>query len=316
MRKRNGQPDADTALSDEAIEWIVRLHSGHAAPADRAAFGRWRSLSPAHERAALEAESIWQGVGAPEAGLRETAQRRLRVTRRTVIGGLAAIGGGIALERSGAIPPRLFADHWTGTGEQRTVTLPDGSSVALNAATALSVDYDTDQRRLILYQGQAVFSVAPAPDRPFLVEAEGGTTRALGTVFDVDIRTRAVVVSVVEGTVSVSSGGPGQDSVAVGADQRVSYAPGTGVGSIEPADGEAATAWRRGKLIFNHRPLGDVVAEIERHRSGVIVIADPALRGLAVTGVFDLRDPDAILGTIEETLPVRITRLPLVTILR
>lgn len=76
------------------------------------------------------------------------------------------------------------------------------------------------------------------------------------------------------------------------------------------------TAWRRGKLIFNRRPLGDVVAEIKRYRSGQIVIASAGLRALEVTGVFELADPEAILRTIEETLPVHVTRLPFVTVIR
>lgn len=308
----------DTALSDEAIEWIVRLNSGHASEADRQAFGQWRALSADHALAAQEAEAVWHGIGAAGSEARKAADgaRLQRVTRRAVVAALVAGGTGLAVERSGLIPPRLWADHVTGTGEQRSVALPDGSSVMLNAASALSVDYTDGRRRLVLYEGQAAFTVARDPDRPFVVEADGGQTRALGTVFDVDIRSSEVVVTVIEGVVAVASDAAPQDGVTVRADQRASYRPHGAVSPVEIADGAAASAWRRGKLIFNRRPLGDVVAEIERHRPGLIVIANPALRKLDVTGVFELGDPDAILNTMEQTLPVRVTRLPLVTILR
>jgi transmembrane sensor len=62
--------------------------------------------------------------------------------------------------------------------------------------------------------------------------------------------------------------------------------------------------------------LRDVVSEIERHRPGNILIASPRLRTLVVSGVFETSEPEAILRTIEDTLDVSVTRLPLVTILR
>lgn len=105
------------------------------------------------------------------------------------------------------------------------------------------------------------------------------------------------------------------DAVVVRADQRVRYAAGGRPSTPQAVDADMETAWRRGKLIFNRRPLGDVVAEIERYRSGTIIIAGNRLRALEVTGVFNLDDPEAILRTIEETLPVRALRLPLVTVL-
>lgn len=105
------------------------------------------------------------------------------------------------------------------------------------------------------------------------------------------------------------------DAVVVRADQRVRYAAGGRPSAPQAVDADMETAWRRGKLIFNRRPLGDVVAEIERYRSGTIIIAGNRLRALEVTGVFNLDDPEALLRTIEETLPVRALRLPLVTVL-
>ncbi len=86
--------------------------------------------------------------------------------------------------------------------------------------------------------------------------------------------------------------------------------------AAEQIDANAETAWRRGKLIFNRRPLGDVVADIERYRRGKIVVVRNDLDSLEVTGVFDLADPEALLRVIEDTLPVRIARLPFVTIIR
>lgn len=309
--------DIDIALSDAAIEWLVKLKSGRATRDDEAEFQRWRAQSPEHEAAAREAETLWYGVGLAgnEVRAAERKRARARLTRRTLLGGGVLLVAGAGLRVSGIVGPRLFADYVTAVGEQRTVALADGSTATLNGYTALSVKFTDTQRSLTLHEGQATLTVAPDARRPFLVDANGGETRALGTVFDIDIRPTETAVTVLEGRVSVSTDANSAD-VSLTADQRVRYVPHGSPSAIEAVDADAETAWRRGKLIFNSRPLADVIAELERHRRGTIVIASPSLRSLAVTGVFDTSDPEAILTTIEETLPVTVTRLPLVTVLR
>jgi transmembrane sensor len=312
----DGKPgEVDTALSDEAIDWMVKLHSGRATTDDRAAFAAWRRTSNEHERAAGEAETIWHGLGKAGDQVRRE-ERKTKLTRRAILGAGMLMAGGVALERSGAIGPHLFADHVTGIGEQRSIGLPDGSSAFLSADTALSVDFSATERRLRLFRGEAIFTVAHDAGRAFLVETRDGRTRAIGTVFDVDIRPIEVVVTVLEGAVDIATSAEPFGTVIARADQRVRYGARGRPTAPETVDSDVETAWRRGKLIFDRRPLGDVVAEIERHRSGRIMIASDRLRSLEVTGVFDLAEPESVLRTIEMTLPVRVTRLPLVTIIR
>lgn len=317
MTSHSKQKQADVALSDEAIDWLVVLSSGRATQEDHAAFNEWRQTSPAHELAAREAETIWHGLGivGDEVRHEEKKARQARIPRRAFLGaaGLAMLG--IVGERLGMFAAGGFADYSTRVGELRTIALPDGSSVQLNASTALSVDFTEQSRVLSLYEGQATFIVARDHNRPFIVKARGGRTRAVGTVFDIDIQSEAVVVTVVEGTVAVMSDADSEKSVIANADHRVRYSSDF-LTKAEAADSSLQTAWQRGKLIFDRKPLGEVVAEIRRYRAGQIIVANDRLRSLSVTGVFDLSDPDMILRTIEETLPVRVTRLPLVTILR
>ncbi|MEW9306215.1 FecR family protein [Labrys neptuniae] len=302
---------ADLALSDAAIDWLVRLHSGQAGKADHEAFAAWRRQSREHELAAREAETIWHGIRL--AGDKVQRNARAKLTRRAVLGGVAI--GGLAVAGSSLLRQHLFADHSTGAGERATITLPDGSTALLNGDTALNVSFDAAHRHLELLAGQALFQVRPDAGRPFVVAANGGQARAVGTVFDVDIRSQEVVVTVVEGQVDVTAGaGPGTGVLAA-ADQRVRYGTGRQPFAAEPVDAESETAWRRGKLIFNQRPLGDVVVEIERQRRGRIVITSARLQSLEVTGVFELADPESVLSTLEATLPVKVTRLPFVTIL-
>lgn len=315
----NSKYFADISLSDEAIDRIVHLSSGRATEQDHLQFANWRHQSPQHEMAAQEAEALWHGIDTAGKNIRKSTKQR-NITRRTLLGFAAIMTSGAALHQSGLIGPRLYADYVTTTGEQRSITLIDGSTVLLNAGSALSVNITNKERRLTLHEGQALFTVAKDSVRPFIVVAQNGQTRALGTVFDVDIQPRQVAVTVVEGTVGITTDTKlkpvDKNIVVMQANSRIHYQESGFVSAPEYVDSDMETAWRRGKLIFNARPLGDVIAELERYRAGKIILIGQQLQSLQITGVFDLTQPEEILVAIETTLPVSVTRLPFVTILR
>lgn len=315
----------NAALSDEAIDWIVRLGSGSATDEDRTAFEEWRSRSPAHADAAAEAASIMEGIGATRqaeeyreigAAIRAplvTPPVAHRFSRRAVLSGgaTAAAGGYLAATGVFGPPSGLIADYATGVGGRERIRLEDGSVVWLNTATALSVDYTSTERRLTLHAGEAFFEVAKNKARPFIVASQGGEARAVGTAYTVRRRGALSDVVVTGGIVEVRSG---SETIRLTAGQQVAYGDGI-LGSFRVADGEVATGWTRGKLIFNQRPLGEVAAELERYQYGKVVVRGDRLKRLEVTGVFDLDDPKALLRTIAATVNVPVTRLPLLTII-
>ena len=308
----------DEALSDQAIEWVVRLHSGNATQTEHDAFAKWRHCDPQHEAAAREAEAIWNGIGTAGYKVRknERANARAKISRRALLGVASAglIGGGLV--QTGLLRLTFLADYSTGIGEQKTIVLSDGSTIQMNARSALSVSFDRIQRLISLFEGQATFSVAHDPARPFLVAAANGQTKTIGTVFDVDMRPEDVAVTVLDGTVSVTTKMVVDHPVSASLNQRVRYTDDGMILPAEEVDADIETAWRRGKLVFNNRRLAEVVAEVERYRRGKIVLVGSSLQQLSVTGLFDLTDPESVLTTIRQTLPVRITELPLVTIIR
>lgn len=147
--------------------------------------------------------------------------------------------------------------------------------------------------------------------RPFVVASAGGEAHAIGTVFSVRRRGEINDLVVTDGVVEVH-GGP--QVVRLTAGQQMAY--GAGFQSLVRAvDGVALTAWSRGKLIFNHRPLAEVAAELERYQLGKVVVRNERLKRLAVTGVFELDDTKALLRAISATLNVPIMRLPFLTII-
>ncbi|MPZ32173.1 MAG: DUF4880 domain-containing protein [Rhodospirillales bacterium] len=313
---RTAEDGQGRRLSDEAIDWLVRLSSGRATPKDRAAFLRWRQRSAAHEAAAVEAETLLRAVGETRQAdqLRrhgEPLSRRRPVGRRVLFAGAAAASVAIVAVALPSLGPlsALYADHATGVGGRKRVALADGSVVILNTATAVSIDYSSKERRVVLHDGEALFEVAKDAARPFIVVVGDVEVRAVGTAFVV--RLKEVTVS--EGTVDVTIGN--RPPIRVVAGQRLGVGEGDRF-KLSAVDIDAATAWQRGKLIFNRRPLESVVAELQRYRTGRIVVLGDRLKALEVTGVFDLDDTDRILRTIEGTTKARIVHMPLLTIIR
>lgn len=182
-------------LSDEAIAWVIRVHSKRCTEEDLARLAAWRRLSAAHEQAYLEASRLWQDMGTAlrgdwvpavpvETATRPPATAPRRALRRAGWA-LAASLAALALLHHFHYTDHWLSDYHTATGEQTLVRLADGSTALLNTDTALSLGGDLETRRLRLHHGQALFTVAPDPARPFEVEAAGGRIRALGTVFEV-----------------------------------------------------------------------------------------------------------------------------------
>jgi transmembrane sensor len=296
-------------LIEEALRWLVVLRDPSADEADRRAFERWRAADPAHEAAWRRAQAVWQRADILAPHLRERRPVRppsgRRLWLRAAAVGAVAIPAGVLLVRSDLLSD-LLADFRTAAGERRTFALADGSTVELAGASALSVEFDTRSRRLRLIEGEAFFDVAREPARPFIVEAGGGRTHALGTAFDVKLGDGSVVVAVLAHKVAVSLHGEAPTIVEQG--QAIRYT----ADRIEPAqaaDLRAVEAWRRDRLVFQDAPLGEVIADLQRCRGGRILLPDGRLRDLKVTAVFDMRQVDAALATIASTLPIRLHRL-------
>lgn len=295
--------------SDRAIEWWVRLDRGDLSPSDLAAFRAWLASDPRNEAAFEEACDFWgswQSLPRP-AVQAYLASRSSKRRRGRIWAGAAIATAAIALFFS-------FNDLWilwradirTGVSEFRTVTLPDGSHAHLNALSALAVDYSGDGRRVSLLGGEAWFEVEEDPSRPFTVEAAGGTVTARGTAFDVATNRARTEVTVTEHSIEVAAAG---STVMVESGSQTAYGPGLPALPPYAVDSESVTSWRRGKLIFKDKPLGEVVAALGRYHRGLVFIVNANVRDRRVTGVFRIDRPLDAMRAIEAFLGLKSVHL-------
>ena len=203
----------------------------------------------------------------------------------------------------------------TATGEQRSVTLEDGTRVTLNTNTRLQIHYTKQQRGVRLETGEAFFDVAKNPQRLFFVNAGRESVVALGTVFVVRRDDDAVEVTLVEGRVSVDTAtaadpaahAPPVSNVLVPG-ERLRAAGATP--TVDRPSIDAATAWKRGEVVLDHTRLSDAVVEMNRYSPIKIALSDPESADIRVSGIFRIGDSARFARAIANTYRLDIFEEP------
>jgi transmembrane sensor len=375
-------PGMNRPILDEASAWFVDFRVGDVDSHARERFGQWLRQSPEHIRAYMEIAKTYVELPAfkgaapididaliasarrdapivslddksPGAGASARVADRHRapglqswrgasLKHRVLAASLAVVAAG------GAFGTWLWFHRYptysTEIGENRSVTLADGSLIDLNARSRVRVEFLKGERDVELVRGQALFEVAKDAARPFIVRSGAARVRAVGTQFDVNLGRSGTTVTVVEGRVAVvnedssasqsppaatlaQSGEPtrsgetgrsgeGADVVAapglqtpgatyVSAGEQVTVI-GAQVTKPKAADVAAATAWTAHRLIFEGTRLADVVDEFTRYNTRIIVIEDTALNDFHVSGVYASTDPALLIRFLKEQPGIKV----------
>lgn len=332
----------NSQILEEASTWFVELSEGHLTDKVREQFSDWLRASPEHVRAYLQISALWEdapllGKGAEdvEALIARTSaagnvvrvgkdrqplsvrSRRFVTPLRSALAAslvLVAIGSAFWLQQRGV--------YETAIGEERSLTLADGSTIDLNAQSRVRVHFTATERSIDLLEGQVLFHVTHDTARPFIVHSGAASVRAVGTQFDVDRRSGETIVTVVEGRVAVlpdsllqpvSVKAVDSSAPAISAPDFALIGPG-GAGGLLLTAGEqvtltaqatsrptrtdvtAAIAWTQRKLVFASSPLTQVADEYNRYHQKRIVIRDRRLASFLVSGVFSATDSRAFVA--------------------
>lgn len=316
-------------IVEQAIEWLVTLNSGMATAEEDAEFTRWYQQHPEHARAWQRMQHIGQRFS--QAGslvdsdlANQTLHNtdRLAGKRRRFIKTLVWLGvGGSTLHiAQQQVPWRsqlalALADEHTSVGEQRTLTLADGTIIMLNTATAIDIAYTSSQRTIQLRQGEIMVQTSHADGRPFTVATSEGLLTPIGTRFTVrrdeeSSHTPTTLLSVLEGAVQVQAKERTFEApTQVNAGQKLRFSR----TNLLPVMGLApnSTGWLNGQFIAVAMPLDQFITELGRYHPARLRCA-PAAAQLRITGVWPLSGPDAaekILQSAAQELPIRIRRV-------
>lgn len=303
----------------EAAAWFAKLGQVSISTQALRDFRDWKQ-DATNARAYAEIEAMWDASKnlAHDRDLRVATDEALRKNPpRRGPGGktgpaptaiLAAGFGAAGLIALGVwVASQQPATYSTTTGEQRLVTLEDGSRVRLNTDTTLKVRFRAHERDLTLARGEAFFEAAHDPARPFLVTADGAQVRALGTRFDVRADPGRVRVTLLEGRVRVTA--PNAAPATLIPNQQVTLTN-EGLSPAQTVDAAEASSWTTGRLVFRNLPLAAAVAEVNRYAAHKIVLDAPALAARPVTGTFETGDTQAFLQAAQSLFGLTATRAP------
>jgi transmembrane sensor len=320
-----------TEIDEEAAAWTWRMDSATVTNADRQALEAWLRQDPRHRRAMEELSQVWDaldGLGEAKrdekiATFTNAARQSLRLGRERWWLAAAAM---IVLALAATVWLKTGSEYQTlatAVGQQRSVTLADGSIVTLNTNTILDTRLRRRVRDIYLRKGEAHFQVAHDETRPFLVHAGDAVVRAVGTQFEVRLRTdQHVDVVVNEGRVEVRAAAAGlgllrsDDGIlaakrpavrAVRAGEQLSAAG--DVYAVTPISTQRLSsemAWREGAVVFDGESLSEAIVEIERYTDARILINDPEIAALRVGGRFRTGDLQEFFDALQSALPVSV----------
>ena len=298
-----------------ALAWLSVLHD-QPDSGDQATFSRWLLADPAHAEAYAQAQVVWELSEVAGATLAEeeslAMQRYLSVMDKSRRSRLWHWSGGLAMAAclllmvgvfAGWQPARwvddLGADYVSVPGQVRTVVLADQSRVTLDADSAIAVNFSGGERHVQLRRGVAFFHVTHTGE-PFVVDADGGEARVLGTEFEVRLQPGGAQVTVLSGRVGVKAGKNAAQQILT-ADQQIAYDAGV-TDMVHHVDSQARLGWRSGWLSYYKTPLVDVVADLKRYYPGQIVLLNSELGARKISGSFPSQDPQAVLNSLQGVL--------------
>ena len=299
-------PQRHVDLTETAAAWLAALDAGSA---DVALFEAWRAADVRHAVAFAEVAGTWRDLDAirttrtvvePAYGAwaREPADaarpnRRQLFRTAASVAAVAVVGGGFAYRaqaRDRAV---------TGIGQRETVVATAGLTLDLNTDSCVYWK-DGTPARLWLERGEVAIRLAGSRGLDLLTP--GGRFRLTPGRYNARMRGVACELAVLSGSLSDSAGsrvGAGQVGLAHAGLIRPRSYDGTDLGRI--------TAWQRDTLILNGESLDYALAEMNRYRSGKIMIGDPALSRLRIGGTFSTTDPAEFLQALRTAFGVRTT---------
>ncbi|MBJ7442533.1 MAG: FecR domain-containing protein [Sphingopyxis sp.] len=292
-------------------------------PTTRAAAMRWCNEDPERRAAFDKAEAALTRLD-PAARRIRARQRLLKVAIAASVAGLIAVGASLGLKKNEGnstghhdiagetnSTPDTPLVLTTQRGEVRDVTLADGSVVTLDTNSRLLVWMRPDRRDLELDHGRVHFIVAHDRSRPFTVVADGGATTALGTVFDVERRSRCEMkVVLFKGQVTVSPPCATQ-RLYLGANKRY-LKPGERMRYL-PSIAQAASIvpdrapknegqWVTGVKSYEDETVGSILAEVNLYSSVQLIAATPEVASMRVSADLHIRNPETVAKHLARSL--------------
>jgi transmembrane sensor len=296
-----------------AAEWVARMDRAPLSADEAAELKQWLAGDRRRRGAFIRAKAIWmrsesaRALG-PQYDPQDFQPAVATPPRRRFMEWSGALAASFVLVVILIATLQMPTAYATAKGEMRTVPLGDGTTVTLNTDTRIDVYDDEDHRRIRVVRGEVLIEGAAAV--PTMVEVGDKHLEAASATFVVrKFEDRPAEVLVQDGHVVLAqtSGSP-----------AFALPPNTSTSLPEEKEWQLTAlsfgqmgrelAWREGKIALQGETLAEAVAIYARYSDTPIVIADPTLAQMQVTGLFAVNNPLGFSHAVAEVFDAEVHR--------
>jgi ferric-dicitrate binding protein FerR (iron transport regulator) len=183
--------------------------------------------------------------------------------------------------------PAMLTTH-VPAGHRAQSTLPDGTTVWLNAGSTLSYPAVFSGQRVVYLDGEGFFEVAPDKEHPFIVSTGKLNVKALGTKFDIsNYKEDNLTVSLLEGSVSVYPEDREEQGIVLLPNEQLAESEG---GYVKKSFVQDAILWVDGYHSFHNKTLASILSKLELYYDVKIISNNERLLNCTYTGKFRQTD--------------------------
>ena len=191
--------------------------------------------------------------------------------------------------------------HETSYAEQKTISLPDGSEVVLNAKSAINfTKKNWPNNRIIQLKGEAFFKVKKGST--FSVQTPNGLVKVLGTQFNIKDTDTFFEVVCYEGKVSVTNNKNEHVLTTGNAIRKID-----GKNSEKYDKEDSLPSWLNGESSFLSVPLKYVILELEKQYN-IQIEARRIDDSMIFTGSFSNKDLKLALVSVFKTMDIKYSK--------
>lgn len=300
---------AASAVTDEAISWLIRLRDPACTRQERRQFEAWLAADISHAREYQSLAAIWSVSGNLQPTIPAPARRPAVIAGRQVAAAalLGLLLAGLIAWLNGWLPSSYR--RYVTTAHTQHITLPDGSEAELGMRTSLTLLRFRDRDEVRLGEGEAFFNVRHASDSRLDILVGNGQVRAAGAQFNLWYDDGQAVVTPVQHFIEIRSDVRRDDQavVLVSVGQQARFSETAPTPRVSSANLEQTLAWRRGKLLLSDTALADALPLINRYLDHPLGLADDDAGKVRIGGVYSTSDIEGLIKALPRIAPVRIS---------
>ncbi|MEO9273813.1 FecR domain-containing protein [Marinomonas sp. 5E14-1] len=295
----------------EAADWLVRQQEKELTKAEGREFELWQHSCDSNRLAWQRAQSFISRVDSLPKDIAgavlnrpddESRRFHMRKLALLLVSGPFLWGSYKVVESQ-----HWSADYRTAKGQKKQVTLPDGTIVTLNTATAFDASFDQNRRLLSLREGEIEVN-APSTHYNGVASFTVKTKEAVLSLLDTNLTVRKyrdfTRVGVIEGQALISpivTNNVSDSRLEAGLQVDVSN---DGVLSKKPLLA-GTTSWLANMLAVHNMPLNTFIEELSRYHTGLFRVS-PDIQNIEVSGAFPVKDINIVFNMLSNTYPINI----------